>query len=376
MATQVGSIPGNGHQVSGARGDVTITAGTDIELGRAIGLNSFHVHGSVETIPDTHRTRPGHGQPRKAQATRAPAAAMAAMTKAMSAFRGTNFRYGSNPTPVIIVPGVTTTPDHRPFPYESISVERRAGIVTIVFNRPERKNAVNGKMWIELLDILTEVQHNSADRVVVLTGAGGEFCSGADLTAMGDGGGRSHSHSYYSMREVTGVIMALARLPQPTIAKVRGVAVGVGCNLAFGCDLVVASETARFSQIFSKRGLSLDGGGSWLLPRRVGLHRAKELAFFADIIDAAEAERLGLINRLLPDDQVDAFVEQWAQRLLALPPIALAQSKRLLNNAMNVTLEEALDDEGAAQTVNFGTKDTPEAIAAWLEKRDPIFKGR
>ncbi|MGA0878921.1 MAG: enoyl-CoA hydratase/isomerase family protein [Ilumatobacteraceae bacterium] len=260
--------------------------------------------------------------------------------------------------------------------HQTISVDRTDGVVTITFDRPQRKNAVNGTMWIELLETLTEIQHNSADRVVVLTGAGGDFCSGADLVAMGDASGRSHSHSYYSMREVTGVIMALARLPQPTIAKVRGVAVGVGCNMAFGCDLIVASETARFSQIFSKRGMSLDGGGSWLLPRRIGLHRAKELAFFADIIDASEADRLGLLNRLVPDDELDAFVEEWSRRLIALPPIALAQSKRLLNNAMNVTLEEALDDEGVAQTVNFGTKDTPEAIAAWVEKRDPVFRGR
>ncbi|MEN9802200.1 MAG: hypothetical protein RLZ37_1325 [Actinomycetota bacterium] len=292
-----------------------------------------------------------------------------------------NFRYGLNPIGFIIVAGVNASSDPQQTSsshssLETISVDRSNGVVTITFNRPKRKNAVNGKMWIELLETLTEIQHNSADRVVVLTGAGGEFCSGADLVAMGDSGGRTHSHSYYSMREVTGVIMALARLPQPTIAKVRGVAVGVGCNLAFGCDLVAASHTARFSQIFSKRGLSLDGGGSWLLPRRVGLHRAKELAFFADIIDAHEAERLGLVNRLVADGELDAFVDEWAQRLVALPPIALAQTKRLLNNAMNVTLEEALDDEGAAQTVNFGTKDTPEAIAAWVEKRDPVFKGR
>lgn len=277
---------------------------------------------------------------------------------------------------LIIVQEMSTTSDTTPKNYETLLVDRVDGVVTITFNRPKSKNAVNGAMWIELLEVLTEIQHNGADRVVVLTGVAGDFCSGADLVAMGDGKGRAHSHSYYSMREVTGVVMALARLPQPTIAKVRGVAVGVGCNIAFGCDLVVASETARFSQIFSKRGMSLDGGGSWLLPRRVGLHRAKELAFFADIISAAEADRLGLVNRVLPDTEVDAFVADWAQRLLALPPIALAQSKRLLNNSMNVTLEEALDDEGVAQTVNFSTKDTPEAIAAWIEKRNPVFKGR
>jgi len=299
-----------------------------------------------------------------------------------------NFRYGLNPISVIIVQRVTTSV-HSPQDnsnngskedsakeYQTIEVDRTDGVVTITFNRPQRKNAVNGVMWIELLEVLTAIQHNSADRVVILTGSGGDFCSGADLVAMGDGSGRSHTHSYYSMREVTGVILALSRLPQPTIAKVRGVAVGVGCNMALGCDLIVASDTARFSQIFSKRGMSLDGGGSWLLPRRVGLHRAKELAFFADIIDAHEAERLGLLNRLVADADLDAFVNDWAQRLIALPPIALAQSKRMLNNAMNVTLEEALDDEGVAQTVNFGTKDTPEAIAAWVEKRDPVFKGR
>ena len=276
----------------------------------------------------------------------------------------------------IIVHEVSTTSDTQSKNYETLLVERNAGVVTITFNRPKSKNAVNGVMWIELLEVLTEIQHTSTDRVVVLTGANGEFCSGADLVAMGDGSGRAHSHSYYSMREVTGVIMALSRLPQPTIAKVRGVAVGVGCNMALGCDLVVASDTARFSQIFSKRGMSLDGGGSWLLPRRIGLHRAKELAFFADIIDAAEADRIGLVNRVVPDAQLDAFVADWTDRLIALPPIALAQSKRMLNNSMNVTLEEALDDEGVAQTVNFGTKDTPEAIAAWMEKRNPVFKGR
>jgi enoyl-CoA hydratase/carnithine racemase len=277
---------------------------------------------------------------------------------------------------VIIVGRVSNGIDSNEKKYETILLERSGGVVTVTFNRPDRKNAVNGRMWIELFEVFTDIYNRASDRVVVLTGAGGDFCSGADLVAMGDNAGRSHSHSYYSMREVTSVIMALSRLPQPTIAKVRGVAVGVGCNMALGCDLVVAGESARFSEIFSKRGMSLDGGGSWILPRRIGLHRAKELAFFADLIDAAEADRIGLVNRVVPDTELDSFVGQWAERLIALPPIALAQSKRLLNNAMNVTFEEALDDEGVAQSVNFSTKDTPEAIAAWVEKRPPVFKGR
>lgn len=257
---------------------------------------------------------------------------------------------------------------------ETLEVVRRDGIVTVTMNRPQRKNAANGTMWQELLATFREVADSSSDRVMVLTGAGGEFCSGADLT---DGGARAAGkHALASMRTISEIALTLQRMPQPTIAKVRGVAVGAGCNMALVCDLVVASETARFSEIFARRGLSLDFGGSWVLPRRIGLHKAKELALFGDIIDAAEAERIGLVNRVVADDKLDAFVDDWARRLATGPPIALAQTKRMLNNAMNVTLEEALDDEGAAQSVNFATKDTLEAMAAFAEKREPKFTGR
>ncbi|MEY3925916.1 MAG: hypothetical protein RIQ63_1267 [Actinomycetota bacterium] len=245
---------------------------------------------------------------------------------------------------------------------ETLEVARSGGVVTVTMNRPHRKNAANGTMWQELLATFREIADSSEDRVMVLTGAGGEFCSGADLT---DGGARSAGkHALASMRTISEICLTLQRMPQPTIAKVRGVAVGAGCNMALVCDLVVASENARFSEIFAR------------LPRRIGLHRAKELAFFGEIIGADEAERIGLVNRVLADADVDAFVDNWAKKLAAGPPIALAQTKRMLNNAMNVTLEEALDDEGAAQSVNFGTKDTIEAMAAFAEKRDPKFIGR
>lgn len=257
---------------------------------------------------------------------------------------------------------------------ETIEVTRHEGVVTVMLNRPAKKNAATQQMWDELLETFREIAGRADDRVVVITGAGGEFCSGADLwAAPGDGPPR---HQLSAMRHITDVALSLHRMPQPTLAKVRGVAVGAGCNLAFGCDLVVAGETARFSEIFSRRGLSLDFGGSWVLPRRVGLHVAKELAFFGDILSADQAQSYGLVNRVLPDAELDAFVDAWAARLVASPPIALAQSKRLLNNSMNVTMEEALDDEGAAQTVNFGTRDTPEAILAFMEKREPHFQGR
>jgi 2-(1,2-epoxy-1,2-dihydrophenyl)acetyl-CoA isomerase len=258
---------------------------------------------------------------------------------------------------------------------ETIEVNRsEEGVVTITLDRPEKKNAMNRTMWSELLATFTDIAQSDDDRCVVITGAGGAFCSGADLWAGPNAG--PERHQLHSMRWVGDVALALHRLPQPTIAKVTGVAAGAGCSLALGCDLIVASDAARFSMIFARRGLSLDWGASWLLPRLVGLHKAKELAFFADIISAKEAEAFGLVNRVVPAGELDAFVDDWASKLAAGPPIALAQTKRLLNNAMAVTLEEALDDEGAAQTVNFGTRDTAEAIAAFVEKRDPRFEGR
>ena len=166
------------------------------------------------------------------------------------------------------------------------------------------------------------------------------------------------------------------RLPMPTIARVDGVAAGAGLNLALGCDLVVASDRSRFSEIFAKRALSLDFGGSWILPRLVGLHKAKELALLADIITADEAANIGLVNKVVPFDELDAAVDEWAQRLESGPPIALAATKELLNASFDRNLADALIAEGKSQALNFTTDDVREAGAAWLEKRDPEFEGR
>lgn len=262
--------------------------------------------------------------------------------------------------------------------YETLLIQRDEGVVTVTLNRPERKNAANGVMWNELLDVARRLGADPDVRAIVVTGAGGDFCSGADVSGMGGGAGDEGRpvHQLAAMRHITEVCLAWYRLPQPTVAKVRGVAVGAGLNLALVCDLLVAGPTARFSEIFARRGLSIDFGGSWTLPRRVGLHRAKELALLADIVDADTAEAMGLVNRVLPDAELDAFVDDWARRLAAGPPIALAMTKRLLNNSHDATLEQALDDEGQAQTVNFGTADTREAVMAFMEKRQPTFHGR
>ena len=269
---------------------------------------------------------------------------------------------------------------------ETLQVFRENSVVTVTINQPKKKNAINPAMWDGLTEIFREIASRVDDRVVVVTGAGDDFCSGADLSGRGGAGAgdaagagagaQNQVHHLAAMRRVNDACIALQRLPQPTIAKVRGVAVGAGCNLALGCDLVVASQTARFSEIFARRGLSLDFGGSWLLPRRIGMHRAKELALLAEIVSASDALEMGLVNRVLPDGEVDAFVDNWARKLAAGPPIALAQTKRLLNNSLNVTLEEALDDEAAAQTINFATSDTAEAMRAFTEKREPKFTGR
>jgi len=261
-------------------------------------------------------------------------------------------------------------------PTETILVDRAEGVVTITLNRPERKNAGNGLMWQELLDTLGEIWRRRDDRVVVVTGAGGAFCSGADIGDPAGVSGDPGDPHVVRMRFFGRVMLALHELPKPTIAKIRGVAAGAGMSLALNCDLTVASDNARFSEIFAKRGLSLDGGSSWLLPRLVGLHKAKELAYFADMLSAQEAFDYGLLNRVVPDGELDAFVEDWARRLAAGPPLALAMTKNLLDNGTAVTLAQALEDEARCQTVNFGTADTGEAMRAFAEKRPPRFEGR
>ena len=193
---------------------------------------------------------------------------------------------------------------------ETLLIERADGVVSITLNRPEKKNAINDSMWDELLETFFAIANNTTeDRVVVITGAGAAFCSGADI-----GGGRvEETNGLTSMRHVGDVCTALHALPQPVIAKVVGVAAGAGLNLALGCDLIVASDDARFSEIFARRGLSIDFGGSWVLPRLVGLHKAKELVLFGDIIGAKEAQDIGIVNRVVPASEIDAFVDDWAR---------------------------------------------------------------
>ncbi|HIL00567.1 MAG TPA: enoyl-CoA hydratase [Myxococcales bacterium] len=246
------------------------------------------------------------------------------------------------------------------------------GVVTLTLNRPHVKNAIPGDLWEPLEQIFRDIRETKSDRVLVITGAGGAFCAGAELGGNMVNGG----HPLDAMHAVNAAALALHTLTKPTLAKVGGDAVGAGMNLALGCDLVVAGESARFSEIFARRGLSVDFGGTWLLPRLIGMHKAKELSLLAEILSADEARDLGLVNRVVPDNALDAFVDDWAQRLANGPPLALQMTKRMLSNSLTMSFSQALDAEGWAQTVNFGSEDTLEGVKAFVEKRPPKFKGR
>jgi 2-(1,2-epoxy-1,2-dihydrophenyl)acetyl-CoA isomerase len=257
---------------------------------------------------------------------------------------------------------------------DDLLVERRGdGVVTLTLDRPDKLNSITGAMWGELREVFDEVAASRDDRVLVITGAGKAFCSGADLVAQdmprGAGGRLAH------MRGVGRSAAALRDLAKPTVAKVNGVAAGAGLNLALGCDLVIASDAARFSAIFVQRGLSVDYGGSWLLPRLIGMHKAKELAFLAEMLDATEAERVGIVNRVVPAADLDDAVDEVVARLLRMAPIALAQTKHLLDQAFDVSFAEAVEAEAMAQVVNIGSADSKEAVKAFMEKRDPQFTG-
>mgnify|MGYP001290745251 CR=1 FL=1 len=259
---------------------------------------------------------------------------------------------------------------------ETLRVDRDGGVVTVTLNRPAKKNAVSRRMWDELLTTFAEVADRAEDRVMVLTGSGDAFCSGADLSDLDQFGGAEPPPQLVAMRHVADVALELHRIPKPTIAKVNGVAAGAGCNMAFGCDLIVASDGARFSQIFARRGMSIDFGGSWLLPRLVGLHKAKELAFFGDIISADDAMRIGLVNKVVPAAELDSAVAGWAERLAAGPTLALSLTKTMLNHSYATSMDQALEDEGRSQHVTFSTRDIGEAMRAFAEKREPKFTGR
>jgi 2-(1,2-epoxy-1,2-dihydrophenyl)acetyl-CoA isomerase len=253
-----------------------------------------------------------------------------------------------------------------------VLLSRQGAVATITLNRPARKNAINDEVWWGLSEACRSLGSDPEIRVVVLTGAGETFCSGADLAGV-----RAGEHPAARLRRIGGVARTLYEFPKPVIAKVDGVAAGAGWNLALACDIVVASTRARFCQIFTKRGLSLDCGGSWILPRVVGLQQAKRLALSAEMIGADEAFRLGAVTWVKPVEELDRFVEEFAVELAALPPIALTQTKVLLNGGADLTLAQSIENEALAQVVNYATEDAPAAFRSFIAKSaTPDYTGR
>jgi 2-(1,2-epoxy-1,2-dihydrophenyl)acetyl-CoA isomerase len=262
-------------------------------------------------------------------------------------------------------------------------VERKDGLVTLTFNRPERKNAINAEIWADLDRVLNEVAGDPEDRALIIRGSGGNFSSGADL-----GGGLDSKKSpkgltggppqavLHEMRIVGDLINRLHRLPKPTLAVVDGVAVGVALGIVLACDLAIASDRARFCEVFVKRGLALDGGTSWSLPRLIGLRRAKQMAFFGDMLSAQEALEFGLVNQVVGADELDGLAEEWGQRLATGPTTAFGLIKRMLDSSMSLSFEQAAEEEARAQHISFTTEDMHEGVRAFLERRDPRFSGR
>lgn len=267
--------------------------------------------------------------------------------------------------------------------FATLQLTSKEGVASLVLNRPERRNAFSPKMAIELTAALGELEADPDVRVVVVRGAGGQFCSGGDLS--GGGEPSSDTPDNRSASEVTRdfmndiyapSILALHHFPKPVIAAVEGLAVGAGMNLALACDFVYAAEGARFCEIFVRRSLSLDCGGSWLLPRLVGLHKAKELAMLGEWVDAQDARRMGIVADVFGIEEFEARIAERAARLASQPPLALAEIKRALNASLEKTMEEALADEAAAQGSLCESDDFGEAMSAFFEKREPSFSGR
>jgi 2-(1,2-epoxy-1,2-dihydrophenyl)acetyl-CoA isomerase len=243
----------------------------------------------------------------------------------------------------------------------------------LTIDNPARRNAIPFGSWSDLAACFDDFASSEA-RVLVVAGAEEDFCSGADVGSGMTAG--SSTDAYAAMAEVGAAAAALHRVPKPTIAAVDGVAVGAGMNLALGCDIVIASDRARFSEIFVKRGLTLDFGGTWLLPRLVGLARAKELALTGRIIGATEALAYGMIAGVVPPEELVSTAATVAAEIAAGAPLAQRFAKQGIDRSFEMSFDEALAYEQKAQTVLFNSEDLIEGVTSFIEKRPPEFKGR
>ncbi|WP_229694989.1 enoyl-CoA hydratase/isomerase family protein [Streptomyces lacrimifluminis] len=247
----------------------------------------------------------------------------------------------------------------------------------ITLNRPESLNAITADQRERLIQLFSDASADPAVRAVVLTGTGRGFCTGADLRGGGQATGERIAGDVARVIRLGAqrLISAVLDCEKPVIAAVNGTAAGLGAHLALACDLVLAAESARFIEVFVRRGLVPDGGGAYLLPRLIGPQRAKELMFFGDALTAPDAERLGLVNRVVPAEDLHKTAREWAERLATGPTRALALTKQLVNASLDSDRATAFAAEAAAQEINMTTADAREGVASFVERRSPRYGG-
>lgn len=250
------------------------------------------------------------------------------------------------------------------------------GVSWITLNRPEAMNAVTWDQRERIIALLAEASADPAVRAVVLTATGRGFCAGADLRGTPATGDRVPGDVARTIRlGAQRLIAAVLDCEKPVLAAVNGTAAGIGAHLAFACDLVLAARSAKFIEVFVRRGLVPDGGGAYLLPRLIGPQRAKELMFFGDSLPAADAERMGLVNRIVPDEELAATARAWAQRLADGPTRAIALTKQLVNASLDADRATGFAAEAMAQEINMTTQDANEGVASFVERRVPKYRG-
>lgn len=256
---------------------------------------------------------------------------------------------------------------------DTVLLDCQDGIARITLNRPEVFNAFDDAQSYALQDVLKEVGRRDDLRVVVLTGAGKAFCSGQDLKSIKDSKDRDLSESLH--RRYNPIIRAMRAMPKPIVGRINGVAAGAGCSLALACDLTVAAYSAKFIEVFVSVGLVLDSGSSYFLPRLVGSARAFEMSTLASKVEAQTAADWGLINRAVPDAELDEAVSRWTDRYRNAPTKAIGLIKKMLNRSFQSDLDQMLDYEALCQGIAGRSEDHKEGVAAFNDKRPPAFTG-
>jgi 2-(1,2-epoxy-1,2-dihydrophenyl)acetyl-CoA isomerase len=260
---------------------------------------------------------------------------------------------------------------------EELIYKVEEGVARIVMNRPAQMNSMSHGLLEGLWEAFGEAARDDAVRCVILTGTGEAFSAGGDMGVLKEWSQSSATVVYRHMKEVGELVMRVYSFPKPLVTAVNGVAVGGGCSLALCGDLILASDRARFGMVFSRHNLGPDMGASFLLPRLVGVLKAKELLFSGKIISAQEAFSCGMVSRVVPNDELDATAMEKAKEMTMWAPQAISMGKALIQRSMaGAGLEELLEMEAQVQAILFNSEDTREAIKAFLEKRKPVFRNR